>query len=210
MIYPVVEKFKSIQGEGLYAGTPMAFIRFVGCSVGKRICLCCDTDYERVLLWRGGGLFSESDLLSWARPYPRVCLTGGEPLDQDLFPLFVDNEHVDIFHIETSGTKPLPSFLVHVPGRSWITVSPKPGYIEEVVMRADEIKVLVPGLGQSLGWPSLSDALRWAEAGKLVYLQPSNERLEVNAWNTQLVLKLIDEYPTLRISTQLHKLLRVP
>jgi len=44
--YIVAERFKSIQGEGLYAGTPMAFIRFVGCSVGKKVCNGCDTDFE--------------------------------------------------------------------------------------------------------------------------------------------------------------------
>lgn len=35
MIYPIAEMFDSWQGEGVYAGTPMFFIRLAGCTVGK-------------------------------------------------------------------------------------------------------------------------------------------------------------------------------
>ena len=35
--------FRTIQGDGTYAGTPMTFVRLAGCSVG---CPQCDTDYS--------------------------------------------------------------------------------------------------------------------------------------------------------------------
>ncbi|SRR6266403_126180 len=35
--FPIAERFTSPQGEGLYAGTLMYFIRFAGCSVGKKL-----------------------------------------------------------------------------------------------------------------------------------------------------------------------------
>ena len=35
--YPIAEIFTSPQGEGLYTGTLMTFIRFAGCSVGKKM-----------------------------------------------------------------------------------------------------------------------------------------------------------------------------
>jgi len=238
MLYKVAERFKSIQGEGVYAGTPMAFIRFVGCSVGKRICQHCDTDFDKTYPWRGGGEFTERDLLLWAYPYRHVCLTGGEPLDQDLEPLIKDNEHVDLFHIETSGTKEIPDwmeeYLLSVTNpsfmqRIWICVSPKPGFIEDVVDAADEVKVIVPGLGEMtdalrkqlwesgppgsynnvLRWPGLEDALRWEAAGKIVFLQPRNAKFDVDKQNLLYVQDLIRDNPQLRLSVQLHKILKV-
>ena len=35
--YPIAERFLSVQGEGLYTGAQMYFIRFAGCSVGKKL-----------------------------------------------------------------------------------------------------------------------------------------------------------------------------
>lgn len=34
-IYPIAEEFDSLQGEGVYTGTPMRFIRLAGCNVGR-------------------------------------------------------------------------------------------------------------------------------------------------------------------------------
>jgi 7-carboxy-7-deazaguanine synthase len=260
MKYLIAEKFKSLQGEGVYTGTPMAFIRFVGCSVGKSICSACDTDFEQPVTWRGGGEFSAEELFEWSRPYSHVCLTGGEPFDQDLSPIFSafshwhdpdgTGYHVDppMLHIETSGTKNIVTpgtFGLLAP--SWVCISPKPGFIEEGVLRADEVKVIMPGLGvlkngvmqpavrstrgdssvmaeglkrgatlhedgtirDTLRWPDLSDALRWADAGKTVFLQPRNGRADIDMNNLRLCQDIIAEHPQLRLSMQLHKLLRV-
>jgi 7-carboxy-7-deazaguanine synthase len=219
MTYEVAERFKSVQGEGVYTGTPMAFIRFVGCSVGKRVCAVCDTDFERVVPHLGGGRFTAEQLLAWTQPYKHICLTGGEPLDQDLdalfnvvYPVYGAESPVRV-HIETSGTKPLPVRGVSEPA-AWVCVSPKPGWIENVVLQADEVKVIVPGLGplkQGVceGWPTVEDALRWAAAGKIVFLQPRNDRNDVNGANLRMVQSFLSEHPELRLSVQLHKLLKV-
>lgn len=235
MVYKIAEKFKSVQGEGVYAGTPMAFIRFVGCSVGKKVCVACDTDFEEPVTWRGGGEFTPEELLDWAKPYEHICLTGGEPLDQDL-ELLLDVPKVrPLVHVETSGTKFSQSLL----GRNvWICVSPKPGFLEEVVLAADEVKVIMPGLGvlhhgvplpflnkegvtasvpekhgnavfEKHPWPDLNDALRWARAGKTVFLQPRNGRNDVDNTNLRLCQDIIAEHPELRLSVQLHKILKV-
>lgn len=212
--YDVAEKFKSVQGEGLYAGTPMAFIRFIGCSVGKRICHACDTDFDKALNWRGGGRFSTHELRLWALPYEHVCLTGGEPLDQALHPLLAEfgtySNGGPMIHIETSGTKDKTWTYEYLAEKKlWLCVSPKPGFREDVVMRADEIKVIVPGLGNGDGWPTLEDARRWADAGKLVYLQPRNSKFDVDSQNLRYVQDLIAQYPQFRLSVQMHKILKV-
>lgn len=208
MTYQIAEKFKSIQGEGVFAGTPMAFIRFVGCSVGKKTCHFCDTDFDKTMNWRGGGSFSAQELALWSIPYEHICLTGGEPLDQDLLPL-VDELNLRIretvIHVETSGTKSIPTEV----STSWICVSPKPGFIDDVVLVADEVKVIVPGLGNGAGWPTIKDALRWASMSKIVFLQPRNEKFAVDKNNLRLVQDIITEHPELRLSLQLHKLLGV-
>jgi organic radical activating enzyme len=222
--YLVAERFKSIQGEGVYAGKPMAFIRFVGCSVGKRICQHCDTDFDKPYGWLGGGEYTAEQLREWAYPYDTVCLTGGEPLDQDLTDL-VDTLYYMNIHVETSGTRPIPR-LGHKP---WVCVSPKPGFDEAIVERADEIKVIVPGLGdmnpklpehwaiqpfaESDGklkhWPTIEDAIRWADSGTPVFLQPRNAKFDVDKMQLSLVQELVLQHPKLRLSTQMHKLLRV-
>lgn len=241
MTYKLAERFKSIQGEGVYAGTPMAFIRFVGCSVGKKICQHCDTDFEKVGSdWRGGGEFSTEQLKQWLADYQHVCLTGGEPLDQDLVPLL---EQLCVggrmAHIETSGTvKPHPDVGISEEKveNLWVCVSPKPGFREDMIRMADEIKVIVPGLGtpesvetilaqtqtngrswhvraydspSTFRWPTLEDALRWADMGKTVFLQPRNGKYDVDKQNLLYVQDVIAEHPQLRLSVQMHKILKV-
>ena len=78
--FPVVERFASINGEGLAAGRPAAFIRFAGCNLD---CSYCDTRWAnepdapaQILSWW--------DLVEWVRGMGLSCvtLTGGEPLLQ--------------------------------------------------------------------------------------------------------------------------------
>ena len=217
--YQVAERFKSIQGEGVYAGTPMAFIRFAGCSVGKKICNACDTDFEKLHNFRGGGVYDEADLLRWAHDRYRICFTGGEPLDQDLYSLLKRNEYMEafngadhFFHVETSGTMLFQNAVLdRFRSKLWICVSPKPGFKEETIAHANEIKVIVPGLGSGEGWPSLQDALRWADGQhqRPVFLQPRNLKHEVDKENLQLCQELVQQNPTLRLSVQMHKVLKV-
>lgn len=79
----VNEIFLSIQGEGLYAGVPMVFIRLQGCTL---YCLYCDTVYSQDS--RGGANYSSNDILGVVEALgsivkPMVCITGGEPLEQE-------------------------------------------------------------------------------------------------------------------------------
>jgi hypothetical protein len=217
MNLPLAERFKAPQGEGLYTGTPMAFMRTVGCSVGHGVCTMCDTDFDKMLPEMGGGLYTVEDLLEWVGDFKHVCLTGGEPLDRNLSELIIALADRDVLvHVETSGTR-LPRWLGSegpgqhyvqladgfYPIKLWLTVSPKPGWRPGVINLADEIKVILGGLGDGPGWPTLEDAVSWAQDGKLVYLQSCNDKKELR--DGARALSAVLGHPELRLSTQMQK-----
>lgn len=130
--FPIAERFTSLQGEGLYTGTLMHFVRFAGCSVGKPI----RDPQEREDFSRAEGLyvlpiyrekcttydgreflcdtdFRTKEALTMAeilagvpKGVERLCFTGGEPLNQPLkeFLSWIGLETKYKVHIETSGT----------------------------------------------------------------------------------------------------------
>ncbi|MEN8904748.1 MAG: radical SAM protein [Clostridiales bacterium] len=75
----VNEIFSSIQGEGKYTGYPTVFVRFSGCNLR---CQYCDTKYS----YREGFEINIEDILKKIKLYgiKRVCITGGEPLLNDI------------------------------------------------------------------------------------------------------------------------------
>jgi len=73
----VAEIFHSIQGEGLLAGVPSAFVRASGCNLR---CVWCDTPYAS---WAPEGpVVSVAQIVERIAAYPtrHVVLTGGEPM----------------------------------------------------------------------------------------------------------------------------------
>ena len=245
--YPISEIFTSPQGEGLYAGTLMTFIRLAGCSVAKPFpkerhkptehqvgcpnrvayadaaCTClrvlpiyteqctlydgrtfeCDTDYrvkQRMTLREIRSQVPEN--------IPRICITGGEPLIHDLSDL-VDEFPDKGIHLETSGTKPLPGWLVgeiddsHV----WLTVSPKQGVLRDVVEEANELKFLVD---ENFNEQKAQEIIDWVEDFTnptcLIWIQPVNYEHTVNVDNMKRCIELQKKYPLVMISNQSHKL----
>ena len=96
----IVETFRSIQGEGRYAGVPMFFVRFSGCS---RDCNFCDSEFHKE-----GKLVLVDKLIDSIGHYRfrgDVCLTGGEPLLQRQEMNQIINHFVNemYFHLETNG-----------------------------------------------------------------------------------------------------------
>jgi len=104
---PLVEIFNSYQGEGIYLGQPMTFVRLAGCNLS---CDYCDTGYARDArryLWISG-----PELLRELRKHPIhqiVSFTGGEPL---LYPDFLVGVFTALkrlkkkIYLETNGTQP--------------------------------------------------------------------------------------------------------
>lgn len=225
-IFPIAETFDSIQGEGLYTGTRMFFIRFAGCSVGKKIpvsergslpiyaercttydgrSFVCDTDFRTKETLAIDQLFDRIP-----RGVEHICLTGGEPLIQPLAPLLehIGRETDYKVHIETSGTvdirKTWPSYTSgdsHSDyGWLWLTVSPKFNVLPEMLKEANEIKLLVDD------YFDLEKVPNEVKEHDLVYLQPINEEFSVNRDNLETCIKLLSDHPNWRLSTQMHKI----
>lgn len=135
--YPVVDVFKTLQGEGHFVGYPAVFIRLAGCSVTKcSIRRECDE-----APWKAKEKVGAAELArrAWEiLPGGIAVITGGEPTDHDLVPL-VDCLHSYGLrvHLETSGVRPIEGYAVE-----WLTVSPKTldyaqrqGHVLKVVVR---------------------------------------------------------------------------
>lgn len=103
------EVFYSIQGEGLWIGAPMVFVRLHGCNLS---CPWCDTKYswdddncqrmDNHEIWREVNMYADYGSLC-----KNVCFTGGEPLlQQKDLGILVDALHQRryVTHIETNGT----------------------------------------------------------------------------------------------------------
>lgn len=101
----VQEVFRTIQGEGPYAGHPAIFVRLSGCNLR---CHFCDTDFESSN-WEPdtGGLVDaimSKALGAWSN-ISLVVLTGGEPLLQNVGPLVQSLLAKGLsVQVETAGT----------------------------------------------------------------------------------------------------------
>ena len=202
MKVPIHEIFtQTIQGEGFWTGTPADFIRLFGCPVG---CPWCDTGYA------DGGRKIQSQAVSVEEILaqivsPLVVVTGGEPFAYSWLPdlcfLLLEKARISI---ETSG-----SFWQEIPDACWLTLSPKehvsPQYPinENCWQRANEIKLVVADGSEVAFYLKKHPDL----FSKPCFLQPewySRDR------TIPMTLKLLREYPTARLSVQLHKLLGLP
>lgn len=159
----------------------------------------CDTDYrvkER--------LSAEKIAEQIPNDITHVCISGGEPFIHNLDELVKTVHHQRRFiqvHVETSGTIHWNKAMPMLGPVVWITVSPKFGILPEMVVRADEIKLLID--------EDFSPAKLIQEIidHELVYIQPVNYENRVNKKNLKLTLDWQKKYPNWRVSLQLHKAL---
>ncbi len=115
----LVEVFYSLQGEGVHAGKPFAFVRFAGCNLA---CGYCDTPASRDIpaAWslrrnfddpgeRRPNPAASADVSSALRSIGcrNVSFTGGEPLLQAAFVEEIAMELEGLFlQVETNGSLP--------------------------------------------------------------------------------------------------------
>ena len=191
-IYPIVEIFHSVQGEGFHAGVPHVFVRFGNCNLR---CEWCDTDF---LTYDERSLESIVDeVLSYK--CDRVIFTGGEPALQDLSTIGSSLKEEGIsLSIETNGTIEVDPII------DWICVSPKDQLYPnaKIIQRqGDELKVVY--CGQDL---DMYDDLKIGFTHH--FIQPcylDSESVEENGRSFQAVEKIVKESEGWRLSLQTHK-----
>ena len=104
------EIFRSLQGEGVSAGTPSVFLRLATCNLA---CIWCDTKYTWD--WQSRDYGAEVMALSGeevnrrvlAFELPHLVITGGEPMLQqkELAPVAISLRERGFFcEVETNGT----------------------------------------------------------------------------------------------------------
>jgi organic radical activating enzyme len=200
----VKEIFKSIQGEGPYAGLPCIFIRFSGCNLS---CDFCDTNHGDGTEHTGDWIVN-TVLQKAGSGIMNVVLTGGEPLFQadphhGHFIYLLDSLKLNKFeiHLETNGT-----FDTNISASRFqsIVVSPKPNKKITLWARenANAFKYIVntsTGLNHEK-MKSIPDA-------EFIFLQPMDENdPEKNKANLEHCIELCLQHGY-RLSIQQHKIL---
>lgn len=200
----VLEVFDSLQGEGVWTGTPMTFVRLAGCNGPERALGCvrwCDTPAS----WdpRAGRETTVMDVASQVR-LPRVCVTGGEPLLQaeDVATLVqvLHGRGVRV-HLETNGTLHL------APGEApdWVTASPKPPAYQihpALGPIVDEIKLVA----DAAFTPGTAEDLARLHPRAQVCVQPEASAGECSV---RAAVEAVMSHPEWRLSLQTHKLLGI-
>ncbi len=200
-ILKITEIFSSVQGEGLRQGEPTIFIRLSGCNLK---CSFCDTKYT----WEGSQQYSVDQVLEEVRkirqsfPAQWICITGGEPLLQDIDGLTraLKKEGLKI-QVETNAT------LYRTLPVDWYSISPKPDrytYRPEYREKAKEVKIIIT---KNLDLESIRRLRMCFPEKTPVLLQPQSNR----KWSMNLGMKLIRQtikagLRNIRLSSQMHKI----
>lgn len=211
------EIFYSLQGEGLYAGVPTVFIRLQGCNVG---CTWCDTKKS----WdpkKGDATWSIDHIVTAAefrrnkKGERHACITGGEPLQSDIYILEDLCARLQRLNytvsLETSGVAGDSADLFTVlEGFDHITLSPKSHVpfdaYRSTFLKAHVIKTVVC---THMDITRALDLREKAAPEVLHYLQPVYSETEVNPTAQKLCVDACLDHG-FRLSTQLHKILRIP
>ena len=194
---PLMEAFRTVQGEGAHTGRSSFFMRIGGCDVG---CHWCDVKES----WDASvhPLTELEDLIQMPGPNDTtVVITGGEPLMWDMGPLTEGLKERGLkVHLETSGAYPVTG------NWDWVCLSPKKNKAPkpEWYGIANELKVIVFN----------DDDFKWAEmhseqCGAQVerFLQPEWSRRDQNL---PKIIAYLESNPQWRLGLQAHKYIGMP
>jgi 7-carboxy-7-deazaguanine synthase len=197
-IFPVMEHFYTIQGEGANAGRAAYFIRLGGCDVG---CVWCDVKES----WDASAhpQLSIGEIIDLIKKTPAesVVITGGEPLMYNLEWLTksLQKEGLSVW-LETSGAYPVSG------NWDWIVFSPKKFKTPqaEIFKLAHELKIIVYNKSD-FDWAEKFAAL--VNPSCLLFLQPEWSREKDMS---PVIVDYVKRHPRWQISLQTHKYLQIP
>ena len=205
----IAELYTSIQGEGIYSGSPCFFIRTAGCDLR---CRWCDT--PEFIASSSGTWFSQEKLLdSVPRHIPIILITGGEPLLQEKNTLLLmqslhENFPQKTVLLETGGHRSLSK----IPSYDHIVMDIKmPGSGESAhdfvknlkyLKQTDEIKIVIQDKND------FDSAVRFIELHKIdigcvIFFSPVPDTVELKL----LAEWIIQSELNVRIQIQLHKII---
>lgn len=219
----VKEVFRTLQGEGFWAGTPSVFVRVAGCNLwsGREAHRARDAKRHRVRCPR----FCDTDFVGGEELDPdalasrvvelagdeivHVVFTGGEPLlqlDRDVVVALRRAMGEVRIAVETNGvTEPRVPGGVHS-GIDWICVSPKAPPDRLAIRQGDEIKVVFPSYD-----PLVYDEV--AERFAHHFVSPEAPPVPGSLAGKDVLARAVAfclEHPRWRLSMQTHKYLEIP
>ncbi|MEL6614802.1 MAG: 7-carboxy-7-deazaguanine synthase QueE [Bacteroidota bacterium] len=222
--YRVKALWRTLQGEGFWAGRPAVFVRLVACNMwsgyeadrerdaartGADCPLWCDTAFTK----EGSVRLTASDLadavVETGEGVRFVVLTGGEPLLQ------ADAALIRSLHargltvaVETNGTVALAdAFGGADDWPDWVVCSPKLPLARLAIETCDELKLVVPDYRPEAYGPLAERVRERSLAGPLLWVQPEDGPRFEEAARLAVDLALAD--PRWRVSVQGHKALGV-
>lgn len=207
IFFRVNEIFYSIQGEASRSGMPCIFIRFAGCDLS---CSYCDTTYAKTT----GMTMTPKRIINSISAYPcrNICLTGGEPLQQEnlntLVSMLLRKKYS--VSIETNGCRNISKISRNVhfvmdikcPGSG----QDKQNIFKNLdsLKKSDDVKFVV------------TDRQDYEWAGHLIRKKKLNDKFNVflspvhgNLKPEKLAEWLLKDGLAARLQLQLHKLIKV-
>lgn len=195
------EIFYSLQGEGSDAGMPTIFIRFTGCNLR---CSYCDTEYA---FYEGKEMKAEEimeEIKKWK--CKRVCITGGEPLLQDIYKLIdILIEEGYRVSVETNGSLDIEKLVLRNVVVKMDIKCPSSGMHYKMRMNninllrsQDELKFVI---SDREDYEYAKDIIKRYKPACHIIMQPAWKKAE------KLAEWILDDEIDVRFSIQLHKIL---
>ncbi len=201
-LFPVVEAFRSVQGEGLNTGREAIFIRLGKCNLK---CPWCDTDFNTYTEMSYEQIFSSID----TKGIENVILTGGEPtIHKNLGILIVKlKESGYKVWIETNGLVNIPESV------DYIATSPKRLYQnlyqKDCIKEADEVRIVI----DSVDCFEFCEFIESKIFAKRYYVSPCEIEGKINWKDVIEILGRLNERLEKKVdwllSIQIHKLMDI-